>query len=553
MAQKSQTLLQLGNNIVSILKTNVRETVLDTKIHCIPIDLDTLTKTLSTVIRTPRVIDNFFDRGPLNSEGSPEQIPEFARLALTLLKDASGLTTKIEASDVQNYKEWQLYMNEQHMKGNLKIPLEQALDIPLNLEQAEPGFPEISIGALRKDISDFVKKQHRSNVYKYNALPKDFVSTLNSSDLEVRKKYLPAVILDDRDEAMAVMYSTFNTTANALYEKLLNKTIKKYLIQANYEKSGTRYSPGFDRGHTILTENGQKIATTPLLEKIDQILFSVNEKLKQQQSSTDKAKLNQLRAQIEKQRVSLLDKSVLGTRIKANLNKDFRKTVASLNANIVLIQDRLENQYDYAQVEGELSRNLAKIAEQLLNGQFSRTLLQEIEYRVNSIFDGKSFQTNVSVNKKLDLRVPGKSKVNVKVNVDRIKRSSNKKPTSRPKITIRETQNTYNLVNLPMLMMQINASLHDQIKKNMGTGSRQDVLNYRTGRFAQSARVERLSESRQGMITAFYSYMKNPYATFSRGGRQERPYTRDPKLLISKSIRELAGTQVANRMRAVLV
>jgi len=101
--------------------------------------------------------------------------------------------------------------------------------------------------------------------------------------------------------------------------------------------------------------------------------------------------------------------------------------------------------------------------------------------------------------------------------------------------------------------MQINASLHDQIKKNMGTGSRQDVLNYRTGRFAQSARVERLSESRQGMITAFYSYMKNPYATFSRGGRQERPYTRDPKLLISKSIRELAGTQVANRMRAVLV
>jgi hypothetical protein len=108
-------------------------------------------------------------------------------------------------------------------------------------------------------------------------------------------------------------------------------------------------------------------------------------------------------------------------------------------------------------------------------------------------------------------------------------------------------------VNLSKLMLMINSNLHDQIKKNMGTGSRRDILNYRTGRFAQSARVERLSESRQGMITAFYSYMKNPYATFSRGGRQDRPYTRDPKLLISKSIRELAGTQVANRMRAVLV
>lgn len=108
-------------------------------------------------------------------------------------------------------------------------------------------------------------------------------------------------------------------------------------------------------------------------------------------------------------------------------------------------------------------------------------------------------------------------------------------------------------INLPMLMLTINNSLHDQIKANMGTGNSRNVLNYRTGRLASSAKVERLSESRQGMITAFYSYMKNPYATFSRGGRQEVPFTRDPKTLISKSIRELAGAQVANRMRAVLI
>jgi hypothetical protein len=87
----------------------------------------------------------------------------------------------------------------------------------------------------------------------------------------------------------------------------------------------------------------------------------------------------------------------------------------------------------------------------------------------------------------------------------------------------------------------------------MGTGNRRDVLNYQTGRFANSVKVERLSESREGMITAFYSYMKNPYATFSKGGRQERPLTRDPKLLIAKSIREIAQTAVANRMRAVNV
>ena len=107
---------------------------------------------------------------------------------------------------------------------------------------------------------------------------------------------------------------------------------------------------------------------------------------------------------------------------------------------------------------------------------------------------------------------------------------------------------TGNLVNLQNL---INSQLQDVISANMGDGDSRSILNYRTGRLAASARVERLSESREGMITAFYSYMKNPYATFSTGGRQSVPKTRDPKLLIAKSIREIAATQVANRMRAV--
>jgi hypothetical protein len=87
----------------------------------------------------------------------------------------------------------------------------------------------------------------------------------------------------------------------------------------------------------------------------------------------------------------------------------------------------------------------------------------------------------------------------------------------------------------------------------MGDGSRQDILNYRTGRFASTVKVERLSLSREGMITAFYSFMKNPYATFSQGGRQSIPTSRDPKLLIAKSIREIAAERVGNRMRSVAV
>lgn len=99
----------------------------------------------------------------------------------------------------------------------------------------------------------------------------------------------------------------------------------------------------------------------------------------------------------------------------------------------------------------------------------------------------------------------------------------------------------------------LNADLVRQVKQNMGDGSRKDILNLRTGRFAESVRVDRLSESRAGMITVFYNYMKNPYATFSSGGAQSRPASRDPKLLISKSIRELISPRVSNRLRSVLV
>jgi hypothetical protein len=112
------------------------------------------------------------------------------------------------------------------------------------------------------------------------------------------------------------------------------------------------------------------------------------------------------------------------------------------------------------------------------------------------------------------------------------------------------TPKTNNLVNLQNL---INSKLQDVVSANMGDGDARNVLNYRTGRLASSVKVEALSESRAGMITAFYSYMKNPYATFSTGGRQQNPRSRDPKLLIAKSIREIAAEYAVTKLRSVNV
>lgn len=116
-----------------------------------------------------------------------------------------------------------------------------------------------------------------------------------------------------------------------------------------------------------------------------------------------------------------------------------------------------------------------------------------------------------------------------------------------------KTRATASLYSLASLQQLINDSLQHVIAAKMGSGGATDVLNYRSGRFAASVAVERMSQSREGMITAFYNYMKNPYQTFEPGYRQGGINTRNPKLLIAESIREIAATRVGNRMRAVSV
>jgi len=108
-------------------------------------------------------------------------------------------------------------------------------------------------------------------------------------------------------------------------------------------------------------------------------------------------------------------------------------------------------------------------------------------------------------------------------------------------------------VNLVNLLAILNSQIQDVVSANMGDGTRKDILNYRTGRFASTIKIDHLTQSRDGLISVFYSYMKNPYATFSAGGKQQSPKTRDPKLLIGRSIRDIASQVVANKLRAISI
>ena len=197
----------------------------------------------------------------------------------------------------------------------------------------------------------------------------------------------------------------------------------------------------------------------------------------------------------------------------------------------------------------DLRQKIALLASSALRNKYliqnikgSNTIVQDIEQSiVEQIRTGKSKLSSHSPNtKKTAKKQITKNKTTPTAKNISTKSTSPKKATSAP----------ISLVNLQAF---ISLYLQSVVSANMGDGSRKNILNYRTGRFAASTKVERLTQSREGMITAFYSYMRNPYGTFSDGGRQEIPRSRDPKLLISKSIKEIAETIVGNRMRAVLI
>lgn len=219
-----------------------------------------------------------------------------------------------------------------------------------------------------------------------------------------------------------------------------------------------------------------------------------------------------------------------------NLKKAIGRGVIGSTFVIVTLQSSKHNQDIGRQLEAGVFRKIRKaILEDFVEVEGSNTLKEDIAQAIfTSLKDGKSSLSKHSPHKSTS-PINIKPKANSKISTTRLRNKQGR------------------FLSLASLQALLNQALHEQIRQNMGTGSDKKILNYRTGRFASSARVEKITQSREGMLTAFYTYMKYPYATFSEGGKQQYPRSRDPKLLISKSIKDIATTIVENRLRSVCV
>jgi hypothetical protein len=195
------------------------------------------------------------------------------------------------------------------------------------------------------------------------------------------------------------------------------------------------------------------------------------------------------------------------------------------------------------------------LGQALLTSPGSPSFIQMISDNLASLIEtgkgkAKSYSTKPTEIAKKSTKASSKNNKKTIAELKKMRSEIQAAPTSSTKIQPVTIEPGTDLISLLALF---NGKLREAIVRNMGTGSSTNVLNYRTGRFADSAKIQRLTESRQGMITAFYSYMRNPYGTFSAGGAQENPKSRDPKLLIAKSIRDIAAENIKNRLRAVNV
>ena len=118
---------------------------------------------------------------------------------------------------------------------------------------------------------------------------------------------------------------------------------------------------------------------------------------------------------------------------------------------------------------------------------------------------------------------------------------------NKPKIRVASGQKISRVLpDLRQFIGILNSRLSETVAKNMGSPR----LNYRTGRFAESVRVQQVSQTAKGFPSIQYTYMRSPYEVFEFPGSGHplaQQGQRDPRDLIDLSIREIMAEYAIGR------
>ena len=95
------------------------------------------------------------------------------------------------------------------------------------------------------------------------------------------------------------------------------------------------------------------------------------------------------------------------------------------------------------------------------------------------------------------------------------------------------------------MQVLLNAKLPDAVRRNMGPPGLTNI----SWRFASSAKVTDIIDTKKGFASICYTYDKNPYQIFEPGVGKSPWATqdRDPRKVIDRSLREIASEYLAGR------
>ena len=188
---------------------------------------------------------------------------------------------------------------------------------------------------------------------------------------------------------------------------------------------------------------------------------------------------------------------------------------------------------------GQLTRYVIAIR-QIVQAEFadiidkyrgSAPLGHQILYRAANIV-----LTGDNKTKSINIKKSGKKSITVKVKkaVYKVDLKPGLRTRSKPKSKAsRQPSDLKKYIGL------INSKLHDKIRENMGAGNSKQLLNYRTGRFAKSAKLQNITLPKgQSVPIAAVKYMRYPYGVFEPTGRLHKA-GRDPHHIFGRSIRQI--------------
>ncbi len=412
--------------------------------------------------------------------------------------------------------------------------------VPLNLKLLERSLG----GIIKNDTGkSFDFRRFRDSIHNYirgkfqNTIilrPNDFTVNGKNNVLlgDLISKFTPALVFtnnNSKENLAGVLFSSYQSAG----AELLNAEIMEKIMS---ELSDTfSKDSGIDLAYILREESsttGQKIKNYfSIFNSITQNNVNVaNTNIPSNKSGVTHSKI-----MVESllKDYAVYEERRLGT-YSVSINKEVSNFVSSIKANIVILHDSKAKQEVKQIIESSgIIKSISKILPDLR--VFKSSFIQDIKNKIRNTFLGKPTKSSKEV-AKTSSKV-NSSKINTKVNTTKVINSEFIIPPA--------------FVSLTNLQNIINNSLFQEIKNSMGDGSRTDILNFRTGRLAKSFQVTAISQDREGALTAFFTYMKYPYATFAPGGAQQKPFSRNPVLLGEKAIRNIAKDILHERLRAI--